>query len=164
MKSAVVLALVLAPLAQATTPPIALSFYELVEHPAKYNGKRVSIRAYLVTSCEHCGEFFADRAGARHHRVEQAVAIGRLVKASLMDVWPSSRLALAKPKVPNDGYVFVTGTFRYNDTSRPVPRSRDPQVEFVRVGGFGWMGIDDKTITDITEYRPIGGNIPAGIN
>ena len=58
----------------------------------------------------------------------------------------------------------VTGTFRWNDTSRPVSRSRDPHVRYVRVGGFGWMSIDDKTITDITECRPIGRNIPAGIN
>ena len=68
------------------------------------------------------------------------------------------------PKIPNDGFAFVTGTFRWNDTSRAVPRSRDPRVRYVRVGRFGWMSIDDKTITDITEYRPIGGNIPAAID
>jgi hypothetical protein len=163
MRSAVVVALLLAPFAQAAAPPITLSFHELVEHPAKYNGKRVSVRAYLVTSCEHCGEFFADRACAHHHRDKHSVAIGRLVKASLMDTWPRSRLALAKPGVPNDGFVHVTGTFRWNDPNGPLPKDTE-SVRWVRVGGFGWMGNDYMTITDITEYRPIGGNIPAGIN
>jgi hypothetical protein len=164
MGRALIAALLIAPIAHAAVPPIPVSFHELVEHPAKYNGKRVSVRAYLVTSCEHCGEFFADVNCARHHRDKHRVAIGRLVKPSLMDAWPKSRLAMTKPKVPNDGFVFVTGTFRWNDTSRPVPPSKDPQIERIRAGGYGWMSIDDKTITDITEYRPDGGNIPAGIN
>jgi hypothetical protein len=163
MKHAVIAALLIAPLAQAA-PPISLSFHELVEHPAKYNGKRVSVRAYLVTSCEHCGEFFADVHCARHHRAKHGVAIGRLVKASLMDSWPRNRIASVQYKTPNDGFVQVTGTFRWNDTSRPVPPSHDPQVERIGVGGFGWMSIDDKTITDITEYRPVGKNIPSGLN
>jgi YgiT-type zinc finger domain-containing protein len=163
MKLALLTVLLLAPFAHAASPPISLSFHELVKHPAKYNGKRVSVRAYLVTSCEHCGEFFADPACARHHREKHSVAIGRLVKPSLMNAWPRGRLALTNPKVPNDGFVFITGTFRWNDTSLPVPKETD-RVRWVRVGGFGWMGNDDKTITNITEYRPIGENIPAGIN
>jgi hypothetical protein len=143
MKSVIMAALLMAPLAQAAAPSIALSFHDLVEHPAKYNGKRVSVRAYLVTSCTHCGEFFADRACARHHRDQHSVAIGRLVKTSLMDAWPRSRLALTTPKVPNDGFVFVTGKFRWNDTTLPVPKETD-SIRWVRVGGFGWMGNDER--------------------
>jgi hypothetical protein len=169
MKRAYIAALLIAPLAQAAAPPISVSFRELVEHPAKYNGKRVSVRAYTVTSCTHCGEFWESVKAARDSRVHGSpvqnwIAIGRLVKPSLMDSWPHSRLASVQPKIPNDGFVFVTGTFRWNDTSRPVPRSRDPRVRSIRIGGFGWMGDSDKTITDITEFRPIGGNIPAGID
>jgi hypothetical protein len=169
MNRAQVAVLLIVPLAQAASPSISVPFRELIEHPARYNGKRVSVRAYMVTSCTHCGEFWESVKAARDSRVHDSpmqnwIAIGRLVKPSLMDSWPRSRLALVHPKVPNDGFVFVTGTFHWNDTSRPVPGSRDPRVRYVRVGGFGWMSIDDKTITDITEYRPIGGNIPAGIN
>ena len=141
---------------------LSLSFHELVAHPAKYNGKRVSVRAFLVTSCEHCGEFYADAACARHHRDRHRVAIGTLAKPSSMRRWPRSRLAAAG--IPNDGFVMVEGTFRYNDITRPVSPSRYPDVETIRVGGFGWMGMDDKTITDMTEYRPLGKHIPAGIN
>jgi uncharacterized Zn finger protein len=80
MKIVIVVGLLVAPFSQAALPPIALSFHELVAHPATYNGKRVSVCAYLVTSCEHCGEFFADPACAQHHREKHSVAIGRLVK------------------------------------------------------------------------------------
>jgi hypothetical protein len=168
MNRAQIAALLIVPLAQAASPPISVSFRELVEHPAKYNGKRVSVRAYVVTSCTHCGEFWESVKAARDSRVHDGpvqdwIAIGRLVKPSLMDSWPRSRLALVHAKVPNDGFVFVTGTFRLNDTSLPAPKETD-RARWVRVGGFGWMGNDDKTITDITEYRPIGKNIPAGIN
>jgi hypothetical protein len=168
MKYAHIAALLIMPLAQAAPPPISVSFRELIDHPAKYNGKRVSVDAYVVTSCTHCGEFWESVKAARDSRVHESsvqnwIAIGRSVKPSLLDSWPRSRLALGRPKVPNDGFVFVSGTFRWNDTSLLVPKETD-RVRWVRVGGFGWMGNDDKTITDITEYRPIGKNIPAGIN
>jgi hypothetical protein len=42
--------------------------------------------------------------------------------------------------------------------------SKDPRIEYVCLGGFGWMSSDDKTITDTTEYRPIGGHVAAGID
>ena len=116
MNSTYIAALLIVPFAQAASPPMSVSFRDLVEHPAKYNGKRVSIRAYFVTSCEHCGEFWESVKTARDSRVYDSpvqnwIAIGRLVNPSLMDAWPRSRLALAHPKVPNDGFVFVTGRF-----------------------------------------------------
>jgi hypothetical protein len=171
MNRAQIAALLIVPLAQAASPPISVSFRELVEHPAKYNGKRVWVRAYVVTSCTHCGEFWESVKAARDSRVHDSpiqnwIAIGTLATPSLMDAWPRSRLARAKPKVPNDGFVIVTGTFRWKDLTPSKPRrTSDPHIEIVNMPvGFGWMGIDDKIITEITEYRPIGGNIPAGIN
>jgi hypothetical protein len=44
MKRAHLATLLIVPLTQAASSPIAVSFRELVEHPAKYNGKRVSVR------------------------------------------------------------------------------------------------------------------------
>jgi hypothetical protein len=168
MNRAHIAALLMVPLAQGAPPPISVPFRELINHPAKYNGKRVSVRAYMVTSCTHCGEFWESVKAARDSRVHDTrvqnwIAIGRLAKPSLMDFWPRDRLASANPKIPNDGFVFVTGTFRWNDTSLPV-RKETERIRSIRVGGFGWMGDDDKTITDITECRPLGENIPAGIN
>jgi hypothetical protein len=179
MSRAYIAALLIVPLTQAASPPVLLSFRELVDHPAKYNGKRVSIRAYIVTSCTHCGEFWESVKAARDSRVHDSpvqnwIAIGRLVKPSLMDIWPRNRLTLVHPKVPNDGFVFVTGRFDYRPLTRrvlPQPKSKAPlrpgegerQIIETTVG-FGWMSIDDKQITDITEYRPLGPPIPAHIN
>src|SRR5438552_18893066 len=103
MNRAHIAALLIVPLAQAASPPISISFRELVVHPAKYNGKRVSVRAYLVTSCTHCGEFWESVKTARDSRVHDSpvqnwIAIGRLVNPSLMDAWPRCRLALANQK------------------------------------------------------------------
>jgi hypothetical protein len=83
MSRAQVAALLIVPLAQAASPPISVPFRELIEHPAKYNGKRVSVRAYLVTSCTHCGEFWESVKAARDSRVHDSpvqnwIAIGRL--------------------------------------------------------------------------------------
>jgi len=166
MSRAIIGALLIAHSACAAAQPISVTFHELVEHPKQYNGKRVSLRAYLVTSCGHCGDFYADRYCAHHHREKHCVAIGRLVNASLMDAWPRSRIALPKFKMPNDGFVQVTGIFRWKDLTPSKPRrTSDPNIDVISMPlGFGWMNILDKTITDITEYRPIGGNIPAGIN
>jgi hypothetical protein len=171
LKRAQIAALLIVPFVQAASPPISVSFRQLIEHPAKYNGKRVSVRAYIVTSCTHCGEFWESVKAARDSRVHDSpiqnwIAIGRLATPSLMDAWSRSRLGRAKPKVPNDGFVIVTGTFRWKDLTPSKPRhTSDPRIDPVSMPvGFGWMGIDDKTITEITEYRPIGGNIPAGIN
>jgi hypothetical protein len=44
MKRAHLATLLIVPLTQAASSLIAVSFRELVEHPAKYNGKRVSVR------------------------------------------------------------------------------------------------------------------------
>jgi hypothetical protein len=45
MKRAHIAALLIAPPAQAASPPISLSFRDLIERPAKYNGKRVLNKA-----------------------------------------------------------------------------------------------------------------------
>jgi hypothetical protein len=53
-----------------------------------------------------------------------------------------------------DGYVRVTGTFRYVYVS---PETGSPK-------GFGWDRLGDKEITDITELQIVGLPIPAQID
>src|SRR5439155_12034095 len=72
MNRVYIAALLIVPLAHGATWPTSVSFHELVEHPAKYNGKRVSVRAYVVTSCEHCGEFWESVKTARDSRVHDS--------------------------------------------------------------------------------------------
>jgi hypothetical protein len=49
--------------------PLDVSFDELVNHPDKYNGKHIAVRAYLVTSCAHCRDLWASVQAARDSRV-----------------------------------------------------------------------------------------------
>jgi hypothetical protein len=157
--------------ADAREGAIKVRFDQLVRRPEKYSGKRVDTIAYVVTSCTHCGEFFASVEAARESRrrpfrFQYWAAIGKLSSASLMEKWPRDRLS--RPGIPNDGFVRVVGTFRYNkpqkDWEEPVPGDPNVRIRHVHISGFGWMGMDDKTITDITRYDPIGPNIPSGIN
>jgi hypothetical protein len=156
-------------------PPAEVPFSELVKHPRKYNGKRVSVRAYVVTSCTHCGEFWESVKAARDSRVHdspvlQCVAIGGYRRGYLLPKWFAHRL----DSQDYDGYVHVVGRFEYRPLTQrvlPRPKSKAPvppgEVErdiIQTTVGFGWMGLDDKQITDITELTPVGPPIPAHIN
>ena len=148
-RSLPLLLIFLCEIAQAA-PPREVPFRELVNHPRKYNGKRVSVRAYVVTSCVHCGEFWASVKAARDSRVHdsvvsQCIAIGGYRRGYLLPKWFAHRL----DSQDYDGYVRVVGRFEYGD--KPMQ-------------GFGWPRLDDKQITDITELTPLGPTIPAHIN
>jgi len=139
-------------------PPAEVPFTELLKHPRKYNGKRVSVRAYVVTSCTHCGEFWESVKAARDSRVHdspvlQCVAIGGYRRGYLLPKWLAHKL----DSQDYDGYVRVVGRFEY------VEKVRDGQVVNA-LQGFGWYRLDDKEITDITELTPLGPPIPAHIN
>jgi hypothetical protein len=176
MKRAHIAALLIAPLAQAALPPpISVSFRELIQHPAKYNRKRVSVRAYVVTSCTHCGEFWESVKAARDSRVHDSpvqdwIAIGGYRQGYLLPKWFARRL----DSQDYDGYVRVVGRFEYRQLTQRVirqPKSKVPvplgevEHDIIRTTlGFGWMGLNDKQITDITELTSLGPPIPAHIN
>src|SRR5262245_15712702 len=166
MKRAYVAALLIAPLAQAASPPISVPFRELIEHPARYNGKRVSLRAYVVTSCTHCGEFWQSVKAARDSRVHASpvqnwIVIGGYRRGYLLPKWFARRLE----RQDYDGYVRVVGKFEHRPlTQRVIPQpkskfplpTREAERDIIETTlGFGWMGMADKQITDITELTPL---------
>jgi hypothetical protein len=162
----VVLLVVISTAEAAGPPPLQVSFRDLVTHPRKYNGKRISLRAYVVTSCVHCGEFWesvraARRFGDRSSKTEQWIAIGKLAPGLTLP----KRFAQELDHQRYDGYVHVTGIFQYWPTKPLRERIRpSPDKGRVVVEGsihFGWGGIDDMQITDITELRPLGPPIRA---
>ena len=137
----------------AGNPPLAVSFEELIKHPRRYVGKRVAVRAYLVTSCTHCRELWstvqAARDSQRHDNpIQNWITFGDLVPGTAVRKELSERL-----KNQNyDGYVQITGRFQY--------RHMTPETLLT---GFGWGQLNDKQITNITEVLAIGPPIPAGI-
>jgi hypothetical protein len=173
--------LFLASVAQASSPAISLSFDELVEHPTKYNGRQVSVRAYAVTSCTECNVFYASRqaaraASARGTISKHGISIGRVARGYALPKWFAMRLFKVPPHTEGyDGYVHIVGTFRYIDLT-PAPtlkpkkitevQRRDGVVEREIVtmkNGFGWWGLYDKTITNMTECLPLGPPVPSGL-
>jgi hypothetical protein len=183
------IALILMPLfAGAAEPPLTVSFADLVKHPQRYDGRRVSVRAYALTSPYECSEFWQSRELARHHYLRRTttrpcIAIGRVAAGHALPKWFAARLFKLPPRREGyDGYVHVVGTFRFIDlqaldalrnptpTPRPTklkePPTKNPEAERVivwRTVGFGTFGLYDKTITDMTECTPIGPPLPSGI-
>ncbi len=139
----------------AETPPSSkvVSFKELLGHPKRYNGKRLSVRAYLVTSCMHCRELWVTVGAARDphqhsNTVRNTIAFGDFASNGHLP----QQLVRKIQNGQYDGYVEVTGIFRYVRETENNPFT-----------GFGWRGLADKEITDITELKPMRPPIPAGI-
>ena len=183
MKTLLVAALLLARIAEAAPLPISLPLQQLVDHPAKYNGKRVSVRAYAVTSCTECNVFYvsreaAKRAYAHGTMTKEGISIGKVARGYALPKWFAMRLFKVPPHTEGyDGYVHVVGTFRYKDlTPAPTPKPKKvtkpttPRTEMdaerivvEQKNGFGWWGLYDKTITDMTECLPLGPPVPSGL-
>src|SRR6266446_343928 len=158
----------------AAEQPLSVSFMELVKHPRKYDGRRVSVRAYALTSLYECYQFWASREAARKGHISgythDSIAIGRVKRGYALPKWFATQLFKVPPHTEGyDGYVHVLGTFRYIDlTPAPTPKPKkitevrraphgeaEREVVMMKVG-FGWWGVYDKTITDMTECTPIG--------
>jgi hypothetical protein len=139
---------------KAGTDPLIVSFDELVNHPQRYNGKRVTIRAYLVTSCVHCREFWASAQAARESRTRDSPVQNWITFSNLARGFALPKALSEKLENQNyDGYVRVTGTFQYiHMTSQTL------------LTGFGWGRLNDKEITNITDLRPLAPAMPARID
>ncbi len=138
--------------------PLNVSLNELMAHPRSYNGKTVSVTAYFASSCEFCFSIWPDVRTARDlNSFHKRIAIGHAARG----------VRIAEPPRNFDGYVHVVGTFHYRYLWRREyvrhPRT-DPERVVVEANvGYGGMGLDDKEITNIAEFRILGPRIPLGI-
>jgi hypothetical protein len=118
------------------------AFAELIRHPARFDGKQITVtgvyRAGYENSC-----LFADRRAA--DRFE------KLADSTDYPIWiegdPSvlRREKLSSADVQNQ-YVRVTGTFHYS-TAAPL-------------GGFGHLGASSMMIDRIQSFRPLRHQTP----
>jgi hypothetical protein len=130
--------------------PVAVAYDELQAHPGRYNGKRVTFRAYLITSCAHCRDLWASVARAHSRCAHENTPQNEMYCGALS---PRCKTPKGFPdklvRQEYDGYVRITGTFQYVHTVDPSNGK-----------GFGWSLLDDKQMTGITELQPLGRPIP----
>src|SRR4029453_3422587 len=148
----------------ASEPPIKVDVRQLIKHPKKYNGRRVEVTAYWVTSCEHCSALYPSfEAEQRSPLSEKWVYLGRFSRN--IELPNAFRKRILKPYPHYDGYVRVVGKFEAVEMQTPRVVSRSDKVERVIIThGFGWMGTESKQITEITKLEPIGSPLPSNID
>jgi hypothetical protein len=161
---ALAIALVGSNASSASELPIKVDLNQLIKHPKKYNGKRVEVTGYWVTSCAHCSDLYPSfEAEQRSPLSGKWVYLGRF--APNIEMSDAFRKRISKPYPDYDGYVRVVGKFEAVDMQKPKVISRSDNVERVIITqGFGWMGTESKQITQITKLEPIGPPLPSNID
>jgi hypothetical protein len=158
-----VIAFAAAAISRANEPPIKVDINQLIKHPKKYNGKRVEVTGYWVTSCEHCSALYSSfEAEQRSPLSGKWVYLGRFARN--IEMPNAFRKRISKPYPDYDGYVRVVGKFEAIENQKPKVVSRSDKMERVVITpGFGWMGTESKQITQITRLEPIGSPLPSNI-
>ena len=147
----------------ASELPIKVDINQLIKHPKKYNGKRVDVTGYWVTSCEHCSDLYPSfNAEQKSPLSGNWVYLGKF--APNIEMPTAFRKRISKPYPDYDGYVRVVGKFEAVEMQKPKVVSRSDKMERVIITqGFGWMGTESRQITQITKLEPIGPPLPSNI-
>ena len=146
----------------AEEPLIKVDVNQLIKYPKKYNGKRVEVTGYWVTSCEHCSGLYPSfEAEQRSPLSGKWVYLGRFARD--IEMPNAFRKRISKPYPDYDGYVRVIGRFEAVETQKPKVVSRSDKMERVILPGFGWMGTESKQMTQITKLEPVGPPLPSNI-
>src|SRR3979490_3460805 len=61
---------------------------DLLQHPAKYNGKQVSVTGYLATTCEWCLQIFEDEHAGKTSDLLESVRLGNRARNSQLQEIP----------------------------------------------------------------------------
>ena len=129
-----VISLALLSSAAAATTPHAVSFGELVAHPQRYNGSRVSVTTYFLVDSAHKIGYLAPRADAE----------GK----DLPEIFVDCPRWLREPQIyaADKHRVRIVGRFDYRSWKRREHSSADD----ARL--FGWGEIFEMQITSISEF------------
>lgn len=148
-----VLALLLMSLA-ASAKPVEVTVDQLVATPKQFTGKQVSVTGYFDTTVHHGCDLRARRSRPDDGR--QYINI----------VVPKAAVPAVKHLTHNFTRVVrahIVGTFQYRYVGpiaerdikydHPLPPGEVERKIVTMQLGFGWMGLWDKQITDITQFR-----------
>jgi hypothetical protein len=140
--------------AVAASKPLEVTVDQLVAAPKQFNGKRVSVIGYFDLTVHHGCDLRARKPRPDDNR--QAINI----------VVPDGSVPALKRFTRNFSRVVrahIIGRFQYRYVGpvgekpikyhRPLgPGEVERKIVIMQLG-FGWMGLWDKQITEITEFR-----------
>jgi hypothetical protein len=134
--------------AAATSTLLDVTIDRLVAAPEGFNGKRVSVSGYFDTTVHHGCDLRARRK--RSYDPKQYINV----------VVPDSALPAVK-RLTHDftrvvrAHIVGTFQYRYVGPIKETPVNGDPHVQKIRTiqTGFGWMGLWDKQIKEVTDFR-----------
>jgi hypothetical protein len=145
---------VMASSAAAASTPLEVTVDQLVAIPKQFNGKRVSVTGYFDLTVHHGCDLRARKTRPDDNRQTINVVVPDASVPALQRLTHNfTRLVRA----------HIVGTFQYRYVGpvgekpikydRPLaPGEVERKIVIMQVG-FGWMGLWDKQITDITEFR-----------
>lgn len=117
---------------------IKVDINQLIKHPKKYNGKRVDVTGYWVTSCEHCSDLYPSfNAEQKSPLSGNWVYLGKFAPNIGMPM--AFRKRISKPYPDYDGYVRVVGKFEAVEMQKPKVVSRSDKMERVIINTRFWM-------------------------
>jgi hypothetical protein len=165
----------------AGDPPIKVEMKELMRHSKKYDGKRVEVVGYWVTTCAHCSDVYVSFEAEQEQPFQRWLALWEF--APHVQMPKAFRKRIMKNHPDYDGYIRIVGTFEYRPfppgVSEPVwnlvrmplgpvhENLREPhyyasaQMERVVVTGSNCE--PERKITAITEISPVGPELPSNI-
>jgi len=133
----------------ASEKPIVVSAAQLLANPRSFNGKRVCVVGYLRPPDPHTSLFYPNEDKARkiHDAHDGIVVFAALSRGSHNQV-----------QNVDHGYVKVVGKFRHIHLWRkevPNPKGGLERTLVTANVGYGWGGLHENTIEEITELTPV---------
>ena len=135
-------------LAAATSKPLHVTVDQLIAAPKQFNGKRVSVTGYFDTTVHHGCDLRPRRKLSDDPRQRVNIVV------------PESAVPTVKSLTHDFTRVVrahIVGTFQYRYVGpiKETPVHGDPNVQKIVTmqTGFGWEGLWDKQITNISDFR-----------
>jgi hypothetical protein len=128
--------------------PIEVSIQQLVATPLRFNGKRVAVTGYFDTVETHACDLRATKKRPDDNRQLINIVIPRGSESTLQRLTQNfTRVVRAR----------IIGTFQYTYVG-PIKETSvygDPHVQKIVTmqTGFGWGGLYDKQIANISGFR-----------
>lgn len=132
----------------ATSKPLDVTVDQLVAAPEQFNGKLVSVAGYLDTTVHHGCDLRMRQKPSDDPRQRINVVVPESAVPAVKRLTHDFRRVVR---------AYIVGTFRYRYVGpiKETPVHGDPNVRKIVTiqTGFGWEGLWDKQVTNISDFR-----------